>query len=303
MPLRAAAHPFYPALSDDGGVPIRRATALLFAAVLCFAQTQSDWKTTTTLPGVDLSSLSKTQQKVVLDALRAESCTCGCEMKIAECRMKDPTCPLSRRLANFTVQAASNGKPAAQVLAELRKYAATPPPVLDPPKKLSTEGDPVRGPADAKVTVVEFSDFQCPFCAKATVEVAKIMKQFPKDVRVIFKQFPLDSHSQAALAAEASLAAHAQGKFWELHDKMYANFTTINRTRILLWAKETGLDMDRFTSELDSHKYAARVQAEEHQGEDAGVEGTPTFYINGKKLNASFDVQTVAPLIVDELKH
>jgi protein-disulfide isomerase len=129
------------------------------------------------------------------------------------------------------------------------------------------------------------------------------MKQFPKDVRVIFKQFPLDSHSQAALAAEASLAAHAQGKFWELHDKMYANFTTINRARILVWAKETGLDMDRFTSELDSHKYAARVQAEEHQGEDAGVEGTPTFYINGKKLNASFDVQTVAPLIVDELKH
>ena len=68
--------------------------------------------------------------------------------------------------------------------------------------------------------------FNAPFCAKATIEVYKILKQFPKDVRVVFKQFPLDSHSQAALAAEASLAAHSQGKFWELHDKLYANFTT-----------------------------------------------------------------------------
>ncbi len=271
--------------------------------MLCLAQTESDWKTSTKLPGVDLSSLSKVQQTAVLRALRTEACTCGCEMKIAECRMKDPGCPLSRRLADFTVQAASNGKAAAEVLAELRKYAATPTPLLDPPKKLAIEGDPFRGPAEAKVTVVEFSDFQCPFCAKATYEVSKILKLFPKDVRVIFKQFPLDSHSQAALAAEASLAAQAQGKFWELHDAMYANFTTISRPRILFWAMAAGLEMGRFHFELDSHKYMARVQAEEHQGEEAGVEGTPTFYINGKKLNAAFDVETVAPLIVEELKH
>ena len=174
-------------MSDDKRVTIRRALVLLFVALLCFAQapapkapkaappaptaappaptaapSEDAWKTSATLPGVDLTSLSQTQKRAVLAALRSETCTCGCEMKIAECRMKDPNCPLSRRLADFAVQAASNGKPAAQVLADLRKYAATPPPVLDPPRKLAIDGDPFRGPADAKVTIVEFSDFQCP---------------------------------------------------------------------------------------------------------------------------------------------
>src|SRR5262249_52762901 len=151
--------------------------------------------------------------------------------------------------------------------------------LLEQPVKLTVDGDPVRGPANAKVTVVEFSDFQCPYCAIATTEAKQLLAKYPKDVRLIFKQFPLDIHSQAALAAEASLAAQAQGKFWELHDKMYDNYRQITKARILTWAQEVGLDMNRFRSELDSHKYASRVTSEQKQGEDAGVEGTPTFYI------------------------
>ncbi len=270
-------------------------------AVLCLAQ--GTWQTATTLPGVDLSGLSKSGRDAVLAILRAEPCTCGCNQKIAECRMKDQTCSASRRLANFVIQGASAGKSAEAVREELKKYADEPPPVLDKPVKLTVDGDPVRGPATAKVTVVEFSDFQCPYCAIATGEVGQVLKQFPKDVRFIFKQFPLDIHSQAGIAAEASLAAQAQGKFWELHDKMYANYRQINRARILVWATEIGLDLNRFRSDLDSHKYAARVTAEEKQGEDAGVEGTPTFFINGKRLNAVFELSTVAPLVLDEMKH
>lgn len=121
-------------------------------------------------------------------------------------------------------------------------------------------------------------------------------------MRFIFKQFPLDEHSQAELAAEASLAAQAQGKFWEMHDLMYANFRSISRQRIFAWAKEVGLDMNRFQSELDSHKYRARVESEEKQGDIAGVEGTPTFYIDGARLNAAFDVATVSPIIDKKLK-
>ena len=121
--------------------------------------------------------------------------------------------------------------------------------------------------------------------------------------RVIFKQFPLDSHSQAHVAAEAALAAQEQGKFWELHDLMYAHFREINRARILAWATEIGLDVKRLQADLDSHKFVARVDAEEHEGEVAEVEGTPTFFINGHRLNGAFDVATVAPLIDDALKH
>ena len=129
-----------------------------------------------------------------------------------------------------------------------------------------------------------------------------MLAKYPKDVRFIFKQFPLDNHSQAQLAAEASLAAQAQGKFWEMHDKMYANFRSISRPHIDAWAKELGLDMQRFQNDLNGHTYAKRVASEEHQGEVADVEGTPTFFIDGARLNAAFDVATVAPIIDKKLK-
>jgi protein-disulfide isomerase len=281
---------------------ILRSTLFCVCVGLCFAQ--SNWETAATLPSVDLSGLSAAQRTTALAAMRAENCTCGCNMKIAQCRTQDPGCAYSKRLAYLVVREASAGKKLADIRAELVKSANTPPPLLEEqPTRISTTGDPVRGPANAKVTIVEFSDFQCPYCALAETEVSKILKQYPADVRIIFKQFPLDFHPQAHLAAEASLAAQAQGRFWELHDRMYAHFREINSAHILQWAGEIGLDKNRFENDLNSHKFNDRVNAEEQEGEKAEVEGTPTFFINGRKLNGTFDVATIAPIIADELKH
>jgi protein-disulfide isomerase len=285
----------------DGSVTVKRGGLLLLLAVLCFAE--EAWQTAATLPGVDLSGLSPAAQKAALAILRSEGCSCGCGQKIAECRMKDQSCGTSRRLAGFVIQELNAGKSPEVARTDLHKFAAEPPPVLEKPVKLSIAGDPMKGPADAKVTVVEFSDFQCPYCAIAVGEANKLLQKFPKDVRLVFKQFPLDIHSQAAMAAEAALAAQAQGKFWELHDRMYANYRAISATRILAWAQEIGLDMNRFRADLTSRKYAARVAAEEQEGENAGVEGTPTFFLNGKRFNGVFDLETVAPLVAEELKH
>jgi protein-disulfide isomerase len=275
---------------------------LLSVTLLCLAQ-EADWKKIDAPPGVDFSGLTKAQRDAVLAVIRTEPCACGCDRKVAQCRVEDPACGFSRRLAAFAIRTASAGKSESVIRAELDKYAKEPPPVLEPPVKLSTAGAPFKGPANAKVTIVEFSDFQCPYCAKAAVEAAQVVQKFPKDVKLVFKQFPLEDHSQASLAAEASLAAQAQDKFWPLHDKMYANFRQINRARILVWATEAGLDLNRFKADLDSHKYAARVHAEEQEGEVAGVEGTPTFFINGKRFNGVFEVSAIAPIIADELKH
>jgi protein-disulfide isomerase len=280
---------------------IRRTILFAGVALLCLAQ-ETDWKKVDALPGVDFSGITKPQVAAVLAVISTEPCACGCAMKVAECRMKDPACGFSRRLAAFAVRDAAAGKKEAAIRADLDKYAKEPPPVLEAPVKLSIAGAPFKGPADAKVTIVEFSDFQCPYCAKAATEAAAVVQKFPKDVKLVFKQFPLEDHSQAALAAEASLAAQAQGKFWELHDKMYANFRQINRVRILAWATEVGLDINRFRADLDAHKYAARVHIEEQEGETAGVEGTPTFYINGKRFNGVFEAKAIAPIIADELK-
>jgi len=278
-----------------------RSFLLTSVALLSLAQ-ESDWKKVAVLNGVDFSGLTPAQRVAVLNVLRTEPCACGCDMKVAECRVKDPACGVSRRLAAFAVRDASSGKPEAAIRADLDKFAKQPPPLLDPPVKLNTAGAPFKGPATAKVTIVEFSDFQCPYCAKAAVEAAQVVQKFPTQVKLVFKQFPLEDHSQAALAAEASLAAQAQGKFWQLHDKMYANFRSINRVRILAWATEVGMDVNQLTADLNSHRYAARVHAEEQEGEVAGVEGTPTFYINGQKFNGVFEVSAIAPIVIDEMK-
>ncbi len=280
---------------------IRRSILFSSVAILCLAQ-GVDWRKVDALNGVDFSGLTPAQRTAVLNVIRIEPCACGCDMKVAECRVKDPACGVSRRLAAFAVRDASSGKPEAAIRADLDKYAKQPPPLLDPAVKLNIAGDPFKGPERAKVTIVEFSDFQCPYCAKAAVEAALVVQKFPTQVKLVFKQFPLEDHSQAALAAEASLAAQAQGKFWQLHDKMYANFRAINRVRILAWAAEVGLDVNRLRADLDSHKYAARVHAEEQEGEVAGVEGTPTFYINGQKFNGVFEVNAIAPVILEEMK-
>jgi protein-disulfide isomerase len=287
-------------MSDNTIVSFPKLALLLSLTVLCLAQ--GDWQTITDLPGVDWQGLTGAKKTLALKIVRTEACSCGCDMKVAECRMKDHSCASSKKLANTVVKEVAAGKTEAAIRADLKKIAAEPPPVLDDPVKISISGDPVRGPANARVTVVEFSDFQCPYCSKAVPETKALMRQFPNDVRMVFKQFPLDDHAQAEFGAEAALAAQAQGKFWEMHDLLYAGYPNLSRPTVLGYARKLGLDMTRFTAEVDGHKYAARVHAEEQEGEDAGVGGTPTFFLNGKKFNETFTAAAVAPLIRNELK-
>ena len=289
-----------PRMSDNTIVSFRKLALLLSLTVVCLAQ--GDWQTMTNLPGVDWQGLTGAKQAMALKIIRSEACTCGCDMKVAECRMKDHTCADSKKLAKGVVKDAAAGMTETAIRADLKKIAAEPSPLLDDPVKISTVGDPVRGPTAARVTVVEFSDFQCPYCSKAVAETKALMRQFPKDVKLVFKEFPLEDHAQAEFGAEAALAAHAQGKFWEMHDLLYAGYPNLSRATVMGYAQKLGLDMKRFTAEVDSHKYKAEVGSEEQQGEDAGVAGTPTFFINGRKFNDTFDVATVAPLFREALK-
>ncbi len=271
-----------------------------FVSVLCLGQ--ATWQTVTDPPGVDWKGLTGPKKQAALRIMQTEGCTCGCGMKLAECRVKDPACGVSRKLTGVVVKDVAEGKDAAFIRADLEKIAGEPPPVLDDAVKISTAGDPVLGPATARMTIVEFSDFQCPYCSKAIAQVKEVMRQLPKDVKVVFKQFPLDSHSEAEFGAEASLAAQAQGKFWEMHDRLYAGFPDISRRRVMTYAKELNLDIAKFTADLDSHKFRARVRAEEQEGETAGVAGTPTFFFNGRKYNSNFEAAQVVPLIKQELR-
>ena len=207
---------------------------------------------------VDLSSLTAVQKKAVLKLLRDVDCTCQCGMKAAECIVKDPNCSYSRNLAKIAIEGVKEGK----TLVEISKLMdASPkahrPKILEAAVNIPVAGAPVRGPADARITLVEFSDFECPYCSAAVKQVDAVMAAYPKDIKLIYKQFPLSMHPHAEMAAEASLAAREQGKFWEMYDVLFKNFRHLSHENILLWAKQLGLDVNKFKADLDSHKYKA----------------------------------------------
>ena len=271
-------------------------------AVLLFAQ---DWKTLVKLPDVDLSGLSPVRARAVLRLLRNHDCTCGCGMKIAECRVKDPGCAYSKGVSAAMADAIRAGKNENDAIAAAKESrwgkGPQPPKMLEAAVKIPTAGSPVMGPADAPVTLVEFSDFQCPYCSLAVGKLNAVLKAYPKQVKLIFKQFPLDTHSQAAQAAAAAIAAHQQGKFWPMHDALFASRRDLSRPTILAIAGKTGLDIKRFTTDLDSAETKKAVARDVEDGDKAGVEGTPSVYINGQKYNGSLELDAIRKVIDEEL--
>jgi protein-disulfide isomerase len=266
------------------------------------AQAPDSWQRVTDFAGLDQGTLSAEQKQTLLKLLRAEGCNCGCTMHIAECRVKDPRCGRSRSLAAMVARELREGKTAESIRTTLEQRVKQAPPVLDEPVPIPIDGAPAKGPANARITLVEFSDFQCPYCAAAVHHIDEIMAKHPTDVRLVFKEFPLDIHSQAAFAAEAALAAHAQGKFWPMHDKLYAHFKDLSPDKINQWAQEIGLDMIRFTMDLKSGKYKSVVAKELAQGEQAGVSGTPTLFVDGKHYNGPIETQALEEVLQAELK-
>jgi protein-disulfide isomerase len=251
------------------------------------------------LESIDTTGFSKAQKQLLVKILENEKCSCGCDWTLTKCRHDDPKCGVSRALLNLVIKDLKAGKNEKVILADLKEHRENPP-VLDDPVTINVKGDPSIGPENARVTIVEFSDFQCPYCASAVVQAKIILEKYPKDVRLIFKQFPLDDHSQAFLAAEAAVAAHAQGKFWEMHDKLYGNYRSISPQNILIWAKEIGLDMKRFTQEVDAGKYKSQIESEVKQGEIAGVQGTPTFFFNGRRYSGAFQADAIVQMLQKE---
>ena len=162
------------------------------------------------------------------------------------------------------------------------------------------EDVPSYGPADAKVTIVEFSDFECPYCARAAKTVHELMDSYPEGVRVVFRQFPLPMHKNAQLAAEASLAAHAQGKFWKMHDKLFENSRNLSRESIEKMGVEIGLDMAKFKKALDDGTYKKAVEADKELGSKVGVSGTPTMIVNTKRVQNPGDIKSIQKLVEEE---
>jgi protein-disulfide isomerase len=185
-----------------------------------------------------------------------------------------------------------------QVLAELQAMEAANKPLDEEQAKTLSSGDlPAFGPEDAKVTVVEFSDFQCPYCSRAAEAVGQIKEKYSDKARFVFRQFPLSFHAEAHLAAEASLAAHAQGKFWPFHDLLFANQSALGRPELEGYAEKAGLDMNKFKAALDNKSFSQQVDDDLALGKKVFVQGTPTIFVNGVRVQNATDFGAIAAAI------
>jgi protein-disulfide isomerase len=164
------------------------------------------------------------------------------------------------------------------------------------------EGSPAKGgPAGAPITIVEFSDFQCPFCGRVNPALAKVRETYGDKVRIVFRQFPLSIHPQAPKAAEASLCAADQGKFWEYHDALFADQQKLGVPDLKAKATALALDQAAFDACLDGGSKAAKVAKDMEDGTKAGVSGTPALFVNGRFLNGAVPFEELAKVIDDEL--
>jgi len=278
---------------------------ILLVVCLCLPAVAQDWQTAQTLPGIDLQGLTAAQKTTVLKILRAQGCTCGCNMKLAQCRVEDPSCSYSTGLAGAVVGAVKQGKSEAEAIAaaDASRWAhpQAPGKVLDDPIAIPIAGSPVTGAGKAPITIVEFSDFQCPYCIAATPEIQALLKAYPQQVRLIFKEYPLENHSHAFTAATAALAAHKQGKFWAMHDAMFDQ-RDLSKPNLVALAKTAGVDVDRFEKDMESKEVRDAIAKDVEDGDHANVEGTPTIFINGQRYNGAIQLQFLKPLIDAELK-
>ncbi len=162
---------------------------------------------------------------------------------------------------------------------------------------------PFKGASDAKVTIVEYSDFQCPFCSKAAVIVTELEKKYGKKIKIAFKNYPLPMHSQARMASEAALCANEQNVkfFWKMHDGMFADQTKLDKDSLIATAKKAGVKEADFKTCLDSEKFKTKIEEDIAQGQKIGIKSTPTFFVNGKLISGAQPIEVFSELIDEEL--
>jgi protein-disulfide isomerase len=174
--------------------------------------------------------------------------------------------------------------------------------MLEPPRQqVSAANGPSKGATSAPILMIEFSDFQCPFCLRAHATVDQVLKTYGDKIRFVYRHYPLPNHPNAKPAAEASACAAEQGKFWPYHDRLFEQQSKLSDSDLKQHAADLGLDTAKFNACVDSHKFKALVEGDTRDGEEAGVNGTPAFFINGRMLSGAQPFESFKRIIDEEL--
>ena len=248
-------------------------------------------------PGVDISKLDDFGKKVFFRIGNSEPSICGeGQSLLASANATKGGCGRSVNALRYVARLVDQGFTDSEVSESLAKRYR---PVQ--PKKIDVSDAPMKGNPNAKITLVEFADYECPHCKRLQPVLRQIVDEFPNDVKLYFKHYPLPQHPNARLAAEGAVAAQKQGKFWQYQDKIWDHQEDLGPAEIEKVAKETGLDVSKFRKDLASDAVKAKVDKDHDEGTTIGLQATPTLFIDGREYTDSRDADSLREWIKDEL--
>jgi protein-disulfide isomerase len=239
-----------------------------------------------TLPGVDTTDFTARERHEFSHFVRELPAPCkDVAVPVAQCVLEQRACPACVPAAQAIAKAVREGMSSGQVedLFKERFDVST-------AKNIPLDGSPFRGPEDAKVVVVEFADFECPFCQKIAPELEAIWAKRRDKVRFVYKFMPLPMHPHGEIAARAAIAAQMQGKFWEMEKLLFANGQSLEPQDLERYAASIGLDLTKFRADMQSPEAKARIDADHKLGDDLHVKGTPTIFIDGREYDSKLDM-------------
>jgi protein-disulfide isomerase len=249
------------------------------------------------LPGFDFSRLPTPAKKELASVLTDEFDSCGRPLTLLASVKKGDACKHTRRMVGLAALMSADGSTANETLVTLSKYNQG---FGKPRAPFKVDERTCLGPSSAKVTFVEFSDFECPFCAAARPVLEEFVKARP-NTRLCWAAFPLQQHPNANLAGQAVLFARDAGKFWAMHDALFDNQLSISPEFIRSLLAKLGLDVKAFDKAVAANKYLDELNASKEAGKNAGVESTPSLYVNGRKHTLGLSNEMLSATVEDEL--
>ncbi|MEM7436418.1 MAG: thioredoxin domain-containing protein [Myxococcota bacterium] len=246
------------------------------------------------LPQVDTSALDGFSKGIWIDMVNELLSPCGDPVSVARCVAENRKCKSCVPAARYVARLVDEGYARDEIRNIYRvRYDK------DTKVDISSKGSPLRGSPMAPVTIYEFSDFQCPHCRLAAPYLKQVVDESNGKVKLVFKQYPLSGHPKAREAAKAAVAADRQGKFWEMHDMIFLNQDKLGGVNFEDYAKKLGLDVKRFVADMNSKEVEAKIDADREEGKKAGVDSTPSIYVNDRRY--IFPPDKLAEYIREEL--
>jgi len=247
--------------------------------------------------GVNITNLTEPQKTKFFQIINTERSACKKPHSLAKSLRDDDKCRDSMVVSQFIADSLAAGATATQIKNAIDK-------VVDAlqPKEIDIEGRAIYGEPNAPITVVVFADFECPHCRNEAPKLRKTVDQFRGRAKLVFKHFPLEFHDRARQAAIAVEAAHDQGKFWEMHDIVFANQGSLSDADLESYAAQIKLDMTKFKASMADKATTARVDKDFKDGDKIGITGTPAVFVNGRMMNEALFGGSLAGWIDDALK-